>query len=168
MTAHARLASDVPPLPASHRPSCLWESFMLDRSSHSRSAAGSAVKDCGMAQKILVVDDLEDNRRILRDLLSSASFETLEAETGEGGVALAEEQRPNLILMDLRLPGLDGYEATRRIKANPALCRIPVIAVTSYGLTGEEDRAREAGCDGYVAKPFSLRALLATVREHLG
>ena len=120
-----------------------------------------------MAQRILVVDDHEDNRRILRDLLTSASYETLEAETGEAGVALAEAQRPDLVLMDLQLPGLDGYEATRRIKANPALRQVPVIAVTSYALSGEEIRAREAGCDDYVTKPFSPRALLATVRQHL-
>jgi two-component system, cell cycle response regulator DivK len=120
-----------------------------------------------MIQRILVVDEHEDNRRILRDLFNSATYETLEAETGEAGVALAEAQRPELIMMDLQVPGLNGYEATRRIKANPALNWIPVIAVTSYALSGEETRAREAGCVGYIVKPFSPRALLATVREHL-
>jgi two-component system cell cycle response regulator DivK len=139
------------------------EPFPLVRSTDS----GSTVNGCAKARRVLVVDDQEDNRRILRDLLTSASYETLEAETGEAGVALAKVQRPDLILMDLQLPGLDGYEATRRIKAHPALRRIPVIAVTSYALSGEESRAREAGCSAYVAKPFSPRVLLAMVREHL-
>jgi two-component system cell cycle response regulator DivK len=120
-----------------------------------------------MSKRILIIEDQEDNRRILRDLLSSAGYELIEAVNGEEGVGLAEAQRPDLILMDIELPVLDGYEATRRIKANPALTRIPIIAVTSYALSGDEAKAREAGCDGYVTKPFSPRALLAKVREYL-
>jgi two-component system cell cycle response regulator DivK len=120
-----------------------------------------------MGKRVLVIEDHEDNRRILHDLLTSAGYEPIEAVTGEEGVALAETHRPDLILMDIQLPGLDGYEATRRIKANPALRHIPVIAVTSYALSGDEVKAKEAGCDGYVTKPFSPRALLAKVREYL-
>jgi two-component system cell cycle response regulator DivK len=120
-----------------------------------------------MSKRILIVEDQEDNRKILRDLLTSVGYELVEATTGEEGVALAETARPDLILMDIQLPGLDGYEATRRIKANPALRQIPVIAVTSYALSGDEVKAREAGCDAYVSKPFSPRALLAKVREFL-
>jgi two-component system cell cycle response regulator DivK len=120
-----------------------------------------------MTKRILVVEDHEENRRIMRDLLTSAGFEMIEALTGEDGVRAAEAERPDLILMDIQLPGLDGYEATRRIKANPALRSIPIIAVTSYALSGDEVKAREAGCDDYVAKPFSPRALLAKVRERL-
>jgi two-component system, cell cycle response regulator DivK len=120
-----------------------------------------------MSKRILVIEDQEDNRRILRDLLTSAGYEPIEAVTGEDGVALAETHRPDLILMDIQLPGLDGYEATRRIKANPALRQIPIIAVTSYALSGDEVKAKAAGCDGYVTKPFSPRALLAKVREYL-
>jgi two-component system cell cycle response regulator DivK len=120
-----------------------------------------------MSQRILVVEDHEENRRIIHDLLTSAGFEMIEALTGEDGVRAAEAERPDLILMDIQLPGLDGYEATRRIKANPALRSIPIIAVTSYALSGDEVKAREAGCDDYVTKPFSPRALLAKVREHL-
>jgi two-component system cell cycle response regulator DivK len=82
-------------------------------------------------------------------------------------VSLAETERPDLILMDIQLPGLDGYEATRRIKANLALRQTPVIAVTSYALSGDDVKARDAGCDAYVTKPFSPRALLAKVREYL-
>jgi two-component system cell cycle response regulator DivK len=120
-----------------------------------------------MSKRILVIEDHEDNRRILRDLLTSAGYEMVEAITGEEGVIFAQSHRPDLILMDIQLPGMDGYEATRRIKANPALRQIPVIAVTSYALSGDEVKAMEAGCDAYVTKPFSPRALLAKVREYL-
>jgi two-component system cell cycle response regulator DivK len=119
-------------------------------------------------KRVLVVEDTEDNRRIIRDLLTSAGYEMIEATTGEEGVAMAAEHRPDLILMDMQLPVLDGYEATRLIKANPALRHIPVIAVTSYALSGDEAKTRAAGCDAYVAKPFSPRQLLAEVREFLG
>ena len=120
-----------------------------------------------MSQRILVIDDVEDNRRILRDLLTTGGYEVLEAENGEVGVQMAASERPDLILMDIQLPGLDGYEATRRIKADPTLRPIPLIAVTSYALSGDDVKAYEAGCDDYVTKPFSPRALLAKVREHL-
>jgi two-component system cell cycle response regulator DivK len=120
-----------------------------------------------MRRTVLLVEDQEDNRRILRDLLASAGYDVREALSGEDGVRAAEEWRPDLILMDIQLPGIDGYEATRRIKAHPALRAIPVIAVTSYALSGDDVKAREAGCDGYVAKPFSPRSLLLTVRAYL-
>ncbi len=92
-----------------------------------------------MSKRILVIEDQEDNRRILRDLLTSVGYELIEAETGAEGVALAETEQPDLILMDIQLSGLDGYEATRRIKANPALHQIPIIAVTSYSPTPASD-----------------------------
>ena len=120
-----------------------------------------------MSKCILIVEDQEDNRTILRDLLGKAGYETVEAVNGEDGVALALAKRPDLILMDIQLPVMDGYEATRRIKANAELKAIPVIAVTSYALSGDEAKARAAGCDAYVAKPFSPRQLLAKVREYL-
>jgi two-component system cell cycle response regulator DivK len=120
-----------------------------------------------VSSRILVIEDQEDNRRIVRDLLTSVGFVVLEATTGEEGVALAEASRPDLILMDIQLPGLDGYDATRRIKANAALRSIPIIAVTSYALSGDDVKAFAAGCDAYVTKPFSPRALLAKIREYL-
>lgn len=120
-----------------------------------------------MSKLILVVEDQEDNRRIMRDLLASAGYEVMEALTGEEGVAAAESHRPHLILMDIQLPGLDGYEATRRIKANPDLHHIPIIVVTSYALSGDDVKAFEAGCDDYVSKPFSPRELLAKIRGYL-
>jgi two-component system cell cycle response regulator DivK len=118
--------------------------------------------------KILVVDDNEDNRQILIDLLSSAGYEIVSATNGLDAVALAQRELPRLVLMDIQLPGIDGYEATRRIKATPALATVPVIAVTSYALAGDDRKAAEAGCDDYVSKPFSPRALLAKVKERLG
>jgi two-component system cell cycle response regulator DivK len=121
-----------------------------------------------MSKRILVIEDTEDNRNIVRDLLTSAGYEMIEAVTGEEGVEMAARHKPDLILMDIQLPVIDGYEATRRIKANPELKAIPVIAVTSYALAGDEQKTRDAGCDGYVAKPFSPRQLLAKVREFVG
>ena len=121
-----------------------------------------------MTRRILVVDDQEDNRRILRDLLTASGFEVIEAKTGEEAVTLAEAETPDLILMDIQLPGIDGYEATRQIKAKPALRATPLIVVTSYALSGDDVKAFAAGADGYVSKPFSPRALLAKVREFLG
>ena len=120
-----------------------------------------------MTKRILVVEDQEDNRRIIRDLLMSAGYELIEAATGEEGIAMATAHRPDLILMDIQLPVLDGHEATRRIKQNPDLSHIPLIVVTSYALSGDDQKAMAAGSDGYVAKPFSPRQLLATIRKFL-
>ena len=120
-----------------------------------------------MSKRILVVEDQEDNRRIIRDLLMSAGYDMIEALDGEAGVRLAESERPDLILMDIQLPLLDGHEATRRIKQNPELRHIPIIVVTSYALSGDDQKAMAAGSDGYVAKPFSPRQLLATIRKFL-
>lgn len=121
-----------------------------------------------MTRRILVVEDQPDNRTILRDLLTAAGFIVLEAGDGEAGIATALAQRPDLILMDIQMPLVDGYEATRRIKAAPGMASTPIIAVTSYALAGDEAKTRAAGCDAYIAKPFSPRALLAEVRRQLG
>jgi two-component system cell cycle response regulator DivK len=120
-----------------------------------------------MSKCILVVEDQEDNRRILRDLLGNAGYQLIEAESGEDALAAVMKQRPDLILMDIQLPIMDGYEATRQIRANPDMKAVPIIAVTSYALAGDEAKAQEAGCNAYVSKPFSPRALLAKVREYL-
>ncbi len=121
-----------------------------------------------MSKRVLVVEDQEDNMQIMNDALASAGYQVIEAVTGSEGVAMAESDKPDLILMDVQLPGLDGYQATRRIKDNAALRHIPIIAVTSYALDGEESRAEEAGCDAYFSKPVSPRVLLAKVREFIG
>jgi two-component system cell cycle response regulator DivK len=120
-----------------------------------------------VTKRILVIEDQDDNRAIMRDLLNTAGYKLIEAVDGEEGVKLAQSERPDLILMDIQLPILDGYEATRRIRALAELKCIPIIAVTSYALSGDDIKARAAGCDSYVAKPFSPRELLAKVREFL-
>jgi two-component system cell cycle response regulator DivK len=120
-----------------------------------------------MSKCILVVEDQEDNRRILRDLLGKAGFELIEAESREDALSAVMTRRPDLILMDIQLPQMDGYETTRRIKSNPEMEEVPVIAVTSYALAGDDAKARPAGCIAYVSKLFSPRALLAKVREYL-
>ena len=121
-----------------------------------------------MSKCILVVEDQADNRRILRDLLGNAGYKLTEAESGEEALTAVEAERPDLILMDIQLPVMDGYEAARRIKSNPEMKEVPIIAVTSYALAGDETKARAAGCTAYISKPFSPRALLAKVREFLG
>ena len=118
-----------------------------------------------MSKRILVVEDQPDNRQIIRDMLAPTDCETTEAEDGEQAPEAIAKQRPDLILMDIQQPTMDGYTATRKIKADPALRSIPVIAVTSYALSGEEKKAREAGCDDYVPKPFSPRQLLAKIKQ---
>jgi two-component system, cell cycle response regulator DivK len=120
-----------------------------------------------MSGCILVVEDQMDNRQILRDLLGNAGYTLVEAENGEEALAAVAKQRPDLILMDIQLPVMDGYEATRRIKSDPATKSIPIIFITSYALSGDEGKARAAGCDAYVTKPYSPRQLLAKVREFL-
>jgi two-component system cell cycle response regulator DivK len=120
-----------------------------------------------MTKRILVVEDQEDNRQILRDLFGSVGHEMIEAHDGEAAVAQAIAHKPDLILMDIQLPIMDGYEATRRIKANPELRAIPIIVVTSYALSGDADKAHAAGCDAYVTKPFSPRQLLAKINDFL-
>ena len=113
---------------------------------------------------------LSEHRRPLGNCglyLAFLTYEITEAENGEEALAAIAKQRPDLILMDIQLPIMDGYTATSRIKADPALRSIPIIAVTSYVLSGEEKKARAAGCDDYVPKPFSPRQLLPKIRQHL-
>ena len=99
---------------------------------------------------------------------AGSKTQSREAANGEQALAAYAKQRPDLILMDIQLPVMDGYETARRIRADPESKAIPIIAVTSYALVGDEDKARAAGCNDYVTKPYSPRALLAKVREYLG
>ena len=121
-----------------------------------------------MTQRILVIEDQDDLRAILRDFLTASGYEIVEAVDGGEGVAKARSLRPNLILMDIQLPVLDGYEATRQIKADPDLAETPVIAVSSFAMKGDEEKARASGCDGYVTKPYSPVKLLGMIRGFLG
>ena len=120
-----------------------------------------------MKKTILVIEDHEDSRRIMYDLFTNSGYEVILSDNGLEGVDAAINHRPDLILMDIQLPGIDGYEATRRIKANSELREIPIIVVTSYALSGDDNKAFKAGCDAYVAKPFSPRGLLAKAKEFL-
>lgn len=117
-----------------------------------------------MKKRVLIIEDTDDNRRILRDLLGSAGFDLIEAVDGVEGLAAATRCRPDIILLDIQLPLMDGYEVARRLKADPELRDIPIVAVTSYALSGDEEKALNVGCDAYIAKPFSPRRVLATVQ----
>ena len=121
-----------------------------------------------MSKRILVVDDQEDLRGVLRDLLIGSGYTVIEAADGETGVAKAKSDNPDLILMDIQMPVIDGYEATRLIKGDPALNPIPIVAVSSFAMKGDEEKARAAGCDHYVTKPYSPMQLLRLIRGLLG
>ena len=121
-----------------------------------------------MSKRILVVDDQEDLRGVLRDLLAGSGYTVIEAADGEAGVTKAKSERPDLILMDIQMPVIDGYEAIRRIKLQPALKPIPIVAVSSFAMKGDEEKARSAGCDHYVTKPYSPMQLLRLIRGFLG
>ena len=119
------------------------------------------------AKTILYVEDNELNRKIVRDLLRRTSYRLIEAPDGEAGVALALDQRPDLILMDVQLPKLSGVEATRRLRAEAVTAKTPIIAITSFALSGDEQRAKDAGASAYLAKPYSPFTLLGMIRKLL-
>jgi len=121
-----------------------------------------------MTKRILIVEDQEDLRGVLRDLFTSSGFNVIEAADGATGIARAKSNRPDIILMDIQMPVIDGYEATRQIKADPTLAQIPVVAVSSFAMKGDEAKARAAGCDHYVTKPYSPIELLHIIRGYLG
>jgi two-component system cell cycle response regulator DivK len=114
---------------------------------------------------ILYVEDNEFNRKIVRHLLGRTSYRLVEATDGEAGVSTAREARPDLVIMDIQLPKLSGLDATRQLRADPATAAIPIIVITSFALAGDEDKAREAGATAYLAKPYSPRELLETIRQ---
>ena len=114
---------------------------------------------------ILYVEDNELNRKIVRDLLRRTSYRLIEAVDGEAGVMTALEQRPDLILMDVQLPKISGFEATRRLRAEPATADTPIIAITSFALSGDEQKAKDAGASSYLAKPYSPFTLLSMIRK---
>lgn len=114
---------------------------------------------------VLYVEDNEANRKIVRLLLANTTYALIEAYDGEAGVAKAIETQPDLILMDVQLPKLSGLEATRKLRANEATAGIPIIVITSFALSGDEQKAKEAGATAYIAKPYSPRDLLALMRK---
>lgn len=122
-----------------------------------------------MSGKVIMhVEDNEYNRKIVRDLLLKHNYELVEAHNGEAALDALARRRPDLILMDIQLPKLSGLEVTRLIRANPELAQIPVIAITSFALSGDDRLALEAGCNGYIAKPFRPRDLLEMIRRYIG
>jgi two-component system cell cycle response regulator DivK len=122
-----------------------------------------------MSQKrILLVEDNEFNRKIVRDLLTRQPYALLEAHDGEAGVEAARRELPDVIIMDVQLPKLSGLDATRRIRAEPATAKIPIIVVTSFALSGDDKKAMDAGASAYLAKPYSPRQLLEAIRKMLG
>jgi len=120
-----------------------------------------------MSTRILHVEDNPANRMIVRDLLEFQGYQVLEVTNGEEALAAAERERPDLILMDIQLPRISGLEATKRIKAREDLRCIPIIAVTSFALSGDDQKAAVAGCDGYIAKPYRPRDLLHLIKRLL-
>ncbi|HEX2909083.1 MAG TPA: response regulator [Phototrophicaceae bacterium] len=121
-----------------------------------------------MAAKILYVEDNPQNMRLVKKILMSAGYEVLEAEEGLTGVAIAAREQPDLILMDINLPDINGLEATARLKASPQMAWIPVIALTANAMHGDREHCIAAGCDGYLAKPVMKSELLSTVAAYLG
>jgi two-component system cell cycle response regulator DivK len=121
-----------------------------------------------MSEKtILYVEDNEMNRKIVRDLLRRTTYKLIEAHDGEAGVAKAIEARPDLVLMDIQLPKLSGLDATRQLRADPATAKTPIIAITSFALSGDDQKAKEAGATAYLAKPYSPFDLLTLIRKIL-
>lgn len=121
--------------------------------------------DTSGAKTILYVEDNEANRMIVRRLLKNTTYTLIEAYDGEAGVAKALDARPDLILMDIQLPKLSGLEATKKLRGEPATANTPIIAITSFALSGDDQKAKEAGATAYIAKPYSPRELLALIRK---
>ena len=119
------------------------------------------------AKTILYVEDNEMNRQLVRDLLKRTTYRLIEAHDGEAGVAMALAERPGLILMDIQLPKISGMEATRQLRAEAATADTPIVAITSFALSGDEQKAKQAGATAYLAKPYSPRDLLALIRKLL-
>ncbi|HUL01805.1 MAG TPA: response regulator, partial [Gemmatimonadales bacterium] len=117
------------------------------------------------AKTILYVEDNELNRKMLRHLLRNTSYRLIEAPDGETGVIMARSEHPDLILMDVQLPKISGIEATRTLRADPTTAATPIIAITSFALSGDEQRAKEAGASAYLAKPYSPFQLLGMIKE---
>lgn len=121
-----------------------------------------------MTATVLVIEDTPANMKLVSMLLEHAGHRVLQATDAAEGIALACEQLPDLILMDIQLPGMDGLEATRQLKANAATCRIKVVALTAFAMKGDEERMLAAGCDAYIAKPIQYKEFLADVARLLG
>jgi two-component system cell cycle response regulator DivK len=119
-------------------------------------------------RRVLVVEDNSDNMTLISDVLHSLGYQVLAAKDGEEGIKSARSEKPDLILMDLSLPRVDGWTATRAIKNDPGLAETPIIALTAHAMVGDRERALEAGCNDYVSKPINMRDLTTKLRRYLG
>lgn len=117
--------------------------------------------------KVLIIEDNEKNRYLTSFILKSEGFEVIEAVTGEDGVEMAIKEHPDLVIMDIQLPGIDGLEATRRIRASPATGKVTIVALTSYAMSGDREAAMKAGCDGYIEKPINPDTIIGEIRKFL-
>ncbi len=120
-----------------------------------------------MEPVILLIEDNEQNRYLATFLLEHSGYRVVSAEDGPGGIALAAQVRPTVILLDIQLPKMDGYAVAQELRRNPALDGVPIVAVTSYAMVGDRERALEAGCDGYVEKPINPETFVEEIRRHL-
>ena len=116
---------------------------------------------------VLVIEDNELNMKLVRSLLKIGNYEILEAEDAETGMELMRKHRPDLVLMDVQLPGMNGLRATRIIKEDPAIKNIPVVALTSYAMQGDEEKASEVGCTGYITKPIDTKTFLNSLKQYI-
>lgn len=129
---------------------------------------GSHATDGSDAKRVLIVEDNELNMKLFHDLLEAHGYRTLQTKDGMEALRLAREHRPDLILMDIQLPEVSGLEVTKWIKEDEELRCIPVVAITAFAMKGDEEKIREGGCEGYIAKPISVSGFLTTVKRFLG
>ncbi len=118
-------------------------------------------------KRILVVEDNEDNMRLVSFILKKHGHEVIEARDGAEGIALAVQEKPDLVIMDIQLPDMDGLEATKRIRASEADGELPIIALTSYAMPGDREKALAAGCNGYITKPIDVETFIAEIEKYL-
>ncbi|MFC1541762.1 response regulator [Candidatus Latescibacterota bacterium] len=116
---------------------------------------------------VLIIEDNPINRKVFKDILSVNSYISIEAVDGEEGYKMAKEHKPNLIVMDVQLPGANGYEVTRRLKSEDDTKDIPIVIVTSFAMAGEENEARAAGCNDYLTKPINIHQFIETIKKYL-
>jgi len=121
-----------------------------------------------MSKKVLIVEDNELNMKLFHDLLEAHGYETLQTREGLKAIDIAREHRPDLILMDIQLPEVSGLDVTKWLKSDEDLAGIPVVAVTAFAMKGDEERIREGGCEGYLAKPITVTSFIETIRKFIG
>ncbi|MDX2074029.1 MAG: response regulator [Alphaproteobacteria bacterium] len=121
-----------------------------------------------MKKKILIVEDNDLNLKLFRDLLAAHGYDTIETKEGLEAIVLTRAEHPDLILMDIQLPEISGLDVTRRLKADPAICHIPIVAVTAFAMKDDEEKIMAAGCEAYLSKPIAIATFMETVRRFLG